>query len=234
MVSVSVKITMTITICLKCNKEFRKRTQKHEYCGSVKYKFGCSYIHHKEWKKLHWHNVRKLKPQFIAKSKDRIKYLKQYYQQNKEKFAKNTKAYRTKNKDSLAVKSKEYNIRTKDRKKEYDKTYYKNNIDKIMEYTWRTKEHSDNYRLSKKFGISLEEYNTMLKKQHGVCAICTKEEVIKTKKGNFRKLAVDHDHITGKVRGLLCSNCNTSLGGFQDDIKTLEKALKYLKKHKNL
>lgn len=225
---------MTTTICQKCNKEFRKRTQKHTYCGSVKHKSGCAYLHNKEWRKLNWHNVRKLKSSFIEKQEDRKKYLKQYYEENKEKFKTNTKSYRTKNKDNIAKKKKEYNIKTKDKKREYDKTYYKNNIEKIMEYSWRTKEHSDNYRLSKKFGISLQEYNIMLKKQNSVCAICNKEEVIKTKKGNLRKLAVDHDHKTGKVRGLLCSNCNTSLGGFQDDIDTLVKALKYLKKYKNL
>ena len=62
----------------------------------------------------------------------------------------------------------------------------------------------------------------MFKKQNGVCAICKKECI------TGRRLAVDHNHVTGKNRGLLCTNCNTSLGGFKDDILYLEAAIRYL------
>lgn len=57
-----------------------------------------------------------------------------------------------------------------------------------------------------KFGITLEEYDEMLEEQGGVCAVCG--GTCKTGKA----LAVDHDHETGKVRGLLCSNCNQAIG----------------------
>jgi len=72
------------------------------------------------------------------------------------------------------------------------------------------------------YGITLEIYNQMLKAQGGVCAICHKED----SKGNH--LSVDHDHSTGKVRGLLCGRCNLALGGFSTQ-ELLEGALKYLK-----
>lgn len=71
----------------------------------------------------------------------------------------------------------------------------------------------------KRYGITLEQYNRLLIAQGGRCKICDKTE----------HLHVDHDHRTGKVRGLLCSNHNTGLGKFQDDIETLEKAIVYLK-----
>jgi len=76
--------------------------------------------------------------------------------------------------------------------------------------------------LKKKFGMTLEEYNLMLEQQHGVCKICGGT------KTNGVHLAVDHDHATGKVRGLLCSGCNTGLGGFRDDPRNLLKASLYL------
>jgi hypothetical protein len=75
--------------------------------------------------------------------------------------------------------------------------------------------------LKRSFGISLNEYNSMLDSQGGVCAICgTKEN---------RNLAVDHDHNTGKIRGLLCTNCNTAIGSFKDDINIMERAINYMK-----
>ena len=72
------------------------------------------------------------------------------------------------------------------------------------------------------FGISLEQYNEMLKKQGSVCAICKE----KCKSG--KNLAVDHCHTTGKIRGLLCSNCNRGLGLFTDDKIKLSNAIIYL------
>lgn len=75
--------------------------------------------------------------------------------------------------------------------------------------------------LRKKYDISLEQYNQMVKNQGGLCWICEQES----------DLVVDHDHDTGKVRGLLCNLCNTSLGGFKDSISSLEKAIKYLQEN---
>lgn len=78
--------------------------------------------------------------------------------------------------------------------------------------------------LKKLHGITLENYNKMFSEQEGYCAICGRHQV------EFKKkLAVDHSHKTGDIRGLLCQNCNTSLGGFQDDIEILKRAIKYLK-----
>ena len=81
--------------------------------------------------------------------------------------------------------------------------------------------------------LSIEQYNEMLKSQNRVCAICGKEELIfddRTKK--FRRLAVDHNHKTGKIRGLLCSLCNRGLGFFYDDINLFKKVIKYLRIYK--
>jgi hypothetical protein len=79
------------------------------------------------------------------------------------------------------------------------------------------------------YGITLEEYNNLLNSQNGRCAICDKMETQSScKNGTIDSLRVDHDHKTGKIRGLLCSKCNFALGHFNDDIELLNKAIKYL------
>lgn len=76
----------------------------------------------------------------------------------------------------------------------------------------------------KKYGITIEEYNSLLEKQNGKCAICG--AAIGDNSGN--RLYVDHNHKTGKVRGLLCSACNFGIGKFKDSPELLKKAAIYL------
>lgn len=78
-----------------------------------------------------------------------------------------------------------------------------------------------------KYGINLEIYNKMLKEQHGVCAICKALPPTNRKK----RLEIDHCHATGQVRGLLCNKCNVMLGSAKDDIKIMEKGIKYLQSY---
>lgn len=80
------------------------------------------------------------------------------------------------------------------------------------------------------FGLSLEDYNQMLEAQGGVCAICRQPETHK-RNGRLKALAVDHHHGSGKIRGLLCSDCNTGIGKLKDDPKILFAAAEYLRKH---
>lgn len=120
-----------------------------------------------------------------------------------------------------------------------DKTYWKKEKNKLRarEYRRTHKEHLSQLRrkrylnnlpkhkdqqLRRTFGISLDQYNIMLKKQNNKCKICNKEEV-------GRKLSVDHDHKSGKVRGLLCNHCNRGIGSFYDNPTLLLTAIKYLK-----
>lgn len=88
----------------------------------------------------------------------------------------------------------------------------------------RLKERADN--LKRMFGMSLDEYEQKAQEQGNVCAIC------KGTCKSGKRLAVDHDHETGKIRDLLCGNCNGGLGKFQDDPELLIKAAEYLRKHK--
>lgn len=80
-----------------------------------------------------------------------------------------------------------------------------------------------NTKLKACYGISLDHYNQMLASQKGVCKICM------SKLTGTKNVCVDHDHKTQLIRGLLCNRCNRGLGLFQDDVKILLSAAKYLK-----
>lgn len=101
-------------------------------------------------------------------------------------------------------------------------------------YKYSGKDAQKNYRLIGQYGITLDEYNAMLEKQDGVCAICGNPEVkAQARNGtngikNLDSLLVDHDHKTGKVRGLLCYRCNTGIGKLNDDPNLLRKAARYI------
>lgn len=88
----------------------------------------------------------------------------------------------------------------------------------------------DNYLNStykRKYGIGLETYEKLLNAQEGVCAICKKLC------SSGRRLAVDHSHKTGEVRGLLCGCCNRALGYVQEDKTIVSSLFQYLEKHEN-
>lgn len=82
-----------------------------------------------------------------------------------------------------------------------------------------------NRRLVYSTGITLEQYEEMLKNQNGVCCICNHISE------DGRQLCVDHCHNTGKIRGLLCNKCNAGIGFFKDRIDVLSSAINYLQKN---
>ena len=89
-----------------------------------------------------------------------------------------------------------------------------------------SKERNKLYQKKHKYGLTEEEYKDLFNKQENKCAIC-ECEFDENNKG-----FVDHSHITNKVRGLLCTRCNTLLGMANDNIEILERAIKYLKNNK--
>lgn len=92
-------------------------------------------------------------------------------------------------------------IETKTRKKQHDCSHYR-----------------------RRYGITLEMYEEMLIQQNYQCAICG----VDAKDAHLHKLFVDHCHATGRVRGLLCNQCNTGIGMLQDSKEILAKAMVYL------
>ena len=127
-----------------------------------------------------------------------------------------------------------YYSRNKERIKEYARTVeYKNKKNAARKKrravngkTPNEEKSNREYHLKKTYNITLEEYDTLFLKQNGQCAICKKNQCdIK------RRLSVDHSHLNGRVRGLLCYTCNTGIGYFKEDISCILEAIKYLQHH---
>ena len=98
-----------------------------------------------------------------------------------------------------------YRLRNSSQERESQKRYRDNNKDKRK-----------NGMLLWRFNITLEEYQVLFEAQGGVCKICNNPETAKKNKSEeLRMLVVDHDHNTGKVRGLLCARCNVQLGHYE-------------------
>lgn len=117
--------------------------------------------------------------------------------------------------------------RTKEEHKDYFRKWRKDHKEQLREYykNWHKQnpDYEKNRRLQSCYGIDLETYSDLFAAQGGECAICGIHADLFE-----RALAVDHNHETGKVRGLLCHNCNLALGSFKDDVARLQKAVQYL------
>jgi len=130
-------------------------------------------------------------------------------------------AWRIKNKEKIRRQQRAY-----DKKRVKERTLQRRMFRLNNPEIWKARQ------LKRFHNITLEDYNLMFLQQNGVCAICGKEETIKNTKYNKPlDLAVDHDHKTNKIRGLLCACCNKALGMFYDNVLLLNSAIAYLEKH---
>jgi hypothetical protein len=147
-----------------------------------------------------------------------------YYQKNKERRKLYNKEYKQLNKEILRIKKKEYDIIHKDEILRNAKQRRLNNIEKYRERERTQKKKNPtairHCNLKKFYGITIEIYNEMYKRQQGKCAICGR---------SYKSLCVDHNHNTGVIRGLLCYQCNLMLGNSKDCIDILSSAIIYLR-----
>lgn len=96
----------------------------------------------------------------------------------------------------------------------------------------RMRQRADRRRkgLWESYKMTVADYQKLYDEQNGICAICGGVQVGRGAKKNT--LSVDHDHTTGAIRGLLCSNCNTGIGNLKDSVDILKKAIQYLEERK--
>ena len=110
---------------------------------------------------------------------------------------------------------------------EAKKRYYMRNWEAIrqhrLEYMAAHKVEAAEYRrrwnLAKRYGITIEQYGDLWLRQGEACGVCRLKH---------RRMVVDHDHATGKVRGILCHRCNVCLGGLGDNLEGVMRAVRYL------
>lgn len=150
---------------------------------------------------------------------------KEWCHKNKDRKNKTRRASYDLNKDDPAFREK-MNARTRARKRNNPETARANR----KSYRIRQKEHlkivSRRNHLRRKFGMTVAQYEAMLQQQNGRCAICGTDNPFP-----HNVLTVDHDHVTGKNRALLCFHCNAGLGHFRDDEGRLQAAMDYLRRH---
>lgn len=118
------------------------------------------------------------------------------------------------------VKGKKRNNTCKECHKIYRKQHYENNRQKYIDKA-RAWEAKNGGRRFVRYGLTSEQIDQLSMLQNGKCKICNKKSWS----------VVDHDHVTGLVRGLLCQGCNLGLGNLGDNVEGIESALKYLKEH---
>lgn len=125
-------------------------------------------------------------------------------------------------------------MRDKNKQRAYGRAYYHRNKERKLAsnkiWMQKNKEYRKGYSwgkfLNRKYGITIDQYNALFEIQKGCCAICGLHQE------NFKKkLYTDHNHETGKVRGLLCVNCNMLIGHAREKHDILLKSVEYLKTH---
>jgi hypothetical protein len=145
---------------------------------------------------------------------------KQYYLERKEQ----RRAYYLAHKEEHRVRAREYDAKHRKERAEYARQARLRRPEVIRQQGRESYKRKWHWFITKRFGITLEEYQTLVARQGGVCAIC--KEACK----QYARLSVDHDHKTNIVRGLLCNSCNVGLGKFCDNVEKLKSAIAYLEK----
>lgn len=163
----------------------------------------------------------------MATSEERKAYRRAYYLANKEKALAAAKKWREenaeKNKAHHQIYHKQWYAKNRDRIIEQSKQWHAINRERsrgtIAAWRKRNPERLKGFRLKNLYGITWEQYHEMFESQEGRCAICGTAE---------KKLGVDHCHVSGTVRGLLCQPCNIGIGVLNDSLANLRAAIAYL------
>ena len=167
---------------------------------------------------------------YAEEHKDHIKEkAKEWIKNNRERVRERQRKNYSKNKEHIRKIKNEYMKAHKDEYNEKARIKYSQNLSENQrygkEYRERNKEHRKDIALKYNFGITLDDYHQLLDEQNGKCAICGIDQ-----KDASKMFAVDHNHETGQIRGLLCLYCNRMLGDAKDNIESLRKAIEYLEK----
>jgi hypothetical protein len=157
-------------------------------------------------------------------------YARKRYLANPEFYLERQRLWREKNPDKCRAFKQAYVAKNRAAVNAKNRAYRKKHPERVREYVRKCqrapaqKKKTDAKRIERVYGLTLEAYAVMYASQNGQCVICSRPfEVAK------RKPHVDHDHATGRVRGLLCTRCNAGLGMFGDNVSAMLKAADYVR-----
>jgi hypothetical protein len=185
--------------------------ERISYCKGL-----CKSCYQKQWRAGDIERIRSQERVHRNNNKEKINaYVREWKSEHKDSVKVGHKKYRENNADTLLSKHREYNSNNREKI---------NLNNRIYNYTHPDSKMSTH--LTNRYKITKTEYDNMFSLQNGVCAICGNT-------GGKKRLCVDHNHITGKIRGLLCDGCNVGIGRLKDSVSLVEKALDYLKLHED-
>ena len=158
-------------------------------------------------------------------SEQRKEYHRRWYQENKERTMLQHKTYRDANKELTSQYNQTYYEGNKEgfvrRAKAYRESHREEESARTSAYHAANREQRRAYQLTRRYGLTTEEWTSLYQQQNGLSAICSKAFI-------DNDIVVDHCHARGKVRGLLCRRCNAGLGNFDDSADMLLRAHQYL------
>lgn len=173
--------------------------------------------------------VRERSARYCANVKNRERRREQgikWRAENPERMRQNTRKWREKNPERQSQNSARYYTENSEKIRQRSAKWYAENIERARQTQtkWSSKNAGKRKISARKrylrrtYNLTPEEYNVMLTEQKGLCRICEDRPAT----------AIDHCHTSGQIRGILCSPCNTALGGFQDSVSILRQAANYL------
>lgn len=204
------KMSDIVKVCLKHGE--LTSDQVHTCREGVSFRYKCK-------KCVHDHYLKTIEQRrAYSREYEKTRRIRPDPEKAKEQVRLSSLKYSRKNKDIIRAKVNAQRKENPEKFREYDRKYRRNNLEKCRLID-----------ISKKHNITPEDYLNMEKVQRRRCAICRQKETRKSRtEGQLTRLAVDHNHTTGKIRGLLCHECNTGLGKFKENKKYLKRAAKYL------
>lgn len=177
-----------------------------------------------QWREANKEHVREWNRTYYTENKDAInKRRREHRKKHGEMIRKTQREYRRKNRERILRISQEWRYRNRVKVLEYHRRYYeKNKIQRCAE----SREYQKRRRRFSKYGITVDTFVKLADSQNNCCAVCN------TPVGDiFEDLCIDHNHSTGKVRGLLCLKCNSALGMLKDSAEYASSAAAYLESH---
>lgn len=128
-----------------------------------------------------------------------------------------SRRYYERNREQLAAQSLQYYHKNKEECQARNRAYLEAHPGKVEQYV---KTHAPKFMTAHR--LTITEYEHLLEEQGGGCKLCGFHP-------EHKRLCVDHDHVTGRIRGLLCHSCNVALGLLRDNVETLQRAIEYLR-----